>query len=242
MQSSWVEGLQQLALMFGADNLGKGVILSGMEISQVGLDVTITEGVFACLQPSSVIGLQLLYYPGDTHTLASSAEEVRIQAGAFANTTNLVYNDGSIHPAILEYVSSSFVTLIVTSLTPGLTMSARNMVRYYDTTWIEPTYAGDYVADSASPITFRRLMGAKRVQIQGMVSNSSPTSVASDSVMFTLPTGYRPPVELLFTVWSTTVATAAVVRVKANGEVSIAGDLLAVSNDQMSCVVSFEVD
>jgi hypothetical protein len=209
MQSSWVEGLQQLALMFGADNLGKGVILSGMEISQVGLDVTITEGVFACLQPSSVIGLQLLYYPGDTHTLASSAEEVRIQAGAFANTTNLVYNDGSIHPAILEYVSSSFVTLIVTSLTPGLTMSARNMVRYYDTTWIEPTYAGDYVADSA---------------------------------MFTLPTGYRPPVELLFTVWSTTVATAAVVRVKANGEVSIAGDLLAVSNDQMSCVVSFEVD
>jgi hypothetical protein len=86
------------------------------------------------------------------------------------------------------------------------------------------TYAGTW-QNSANPLRFR--LEGKNVRITGLSSNSASFSYITPVTIFTLPVGYRPPVEI----WETAVDITAVsgglliCKITTGGAVSVQGDL-----------------
>lgn len=108
------------------------------------------------------------------------------------------------------------------------------------TPYIIPVYAGGYVASSVSPIMYRKPIGSKTVTIKGVTDNSMGMSLVSDDVVFVLPVGYRPVAERIFI--SNNSADIFFIRIKTNGEVSLAGDITTVSTIGCWMNISFDID
>ncbi len=90
-------------------------------------------------------------------------------------------------------------------------------------------YANGFTVSGSSPIKYRLNVFENVVDIVG-VTDHGGLSVTADYVVFTLPTGHRPAEEHVYIMPVTTGSDAyCLVRVKTNGEVSIAGDLMTAS-------------
>lgn len=85
-------------------------------------------------------------------------------------------------------------------------------------------YAGTFSPDALNPIKYRQPAGTKEVQVLGITYDATPISVSVETEIFALPAGT--PAEQLF--WCVGSAGAMVpIRVKTNGRVYIAGDLVS---------------
>lgn len=100
-------------------------------------------------------------------------------------------------------------------------------------------YSGTFTDDSINPMKYRKYGYNNWVTIKGVTNSSSGSSLASNTVVFTLPQGYRPGQEQLFTAVCNNAVPVTVIRVKANGEVCIAGDLITTSNIGVYMNISF---
>lgn len=113
-----------------------------------------------------------------------------------------------------------------------------------------PSYSGTFIAHATSPVKYRRtgiyynsVFTTKTVRIKGSINNSVPAASSTDDLVFTLPVGYRPAENQLFTVPTldgTNYNT--IVEIKTNGEVRMRGDYIAYANTNTYINISFDVD
>jgi hypothetical protein len=104
------------------------------------------------------------------------------------------------------------------------------LIHYPGVYWKDPGYSGTFINDLSNPIKYRKYGFNNWVTIKGVTNASGGSSLSTNTVVFTLPVGYRPGQEQRFTVVCGNTPPMTVVRVKANGEVCIAGDLITTSN------------
>jgi len=243
MQEGYIEVLQALAGAFRNESEDVAMAITGIEFSDAGGgDIEISPGFYLW---RGKVG----YFEGATYTPPGGALEPF--AVIYENAVSLDYFDGTSHNAKFHDIAemelidggdpqsdTQFKLSLVRSARWGLAIKTlEEMTRPFAT----PVFAGFYVADSLSPIKYKRDYNSNTVVIKGITKSSSPSSVIANDVIFTLPSGMRPAEEQLFVVWSTTNTDHAVIRIKANGEVSLAGDLMNTSNDGVSCNVRFDV-
>ncbi|MCD6011631.1 MAG: hypothetical protein K0Q79_1493 [Flavipsychrobacter sp.] len=116
-----------------------------------------------------------------------------------------------------------------------------NIMSNIYTPYLVPSYVGGYIDDTVSPIRYRKPVGSKTVTIKGVTNNSLGASMVTDDVVFVLPTGYRPLASRTFISYND-FSGICVVRIKSNGEASIAGDIMAVSNIGCWMNINFDID
>lgn len=108
------------------------------------------------------------------------------------------------------------------------------------TPYITPTYVGGYIDDVTSPLRYRKPVGTKTVTIKGVTNSTLGMSMVSDSVIFVLPAGYRPISERIFMTHN--YIDVCFIRIKTNGEVSLAGDIVPVTTIGCLMNVIFDID
>lgn len=242
MQSGYKDACESLASVFVFNDAP--IALSGItQLDAGGGDVAVSDGYFFHAG-------RLCRFVGSIFSEPGSGEEPFIVIND--NAAMLPFNNGSTPTVkyddvgVIEIRDSGDVEdsdkFKLSSLLPVRLSLAMATMPEVTMPFAEPTYLGDYTADSSSPIKYRKNYHSKTVIIKGITQSSSPSSVIIDSPIFILPEGMRPEEEQLFVVWSTTNTDHAVVRIKSNGEVSLAGDLIGVSTAGVSCNVRFDIE
>lgn len=103
-----------------------------------------------------------------------------------------------------------------------------------------PTYSGSYQDDGSSPIRYRRK--GKTIRIKGRTGHATGGSTSVSEQLFTLPTGYRPKENQIFTVPDVSLNNAAFVEVRTSGQIRLRGDLIAFVRDALYINIAFDID
>lgn len=109
-----------------------------------------------------------------------------------------------------------------------------------------PTYSGIYIAHGTSPIKFR-LINNKTVRIKGRINtNTSEAGIVINSPIFTLPSGFRPLEEQVFTAADIGTGVPAdqplPLQITTAGVVSLRGDLTPFNDHSVYINCSFDID
>lgn len=245
MQTAYRETINALAAAFGDGSDTVPIVLTGMKSSDAGGgDTAVSAGWF-------LYNGEVIYFPGDSY--AAPLPDFENYVVITTSATPLTFNDASTPNVVIESAGSIEVLadttpedetkFLVSSLkTAAVAFAEANIDDLYGE-WQTPVYENDYIAHASSPIAYRRAVGSKVVRIKGKTLNSLGHSTVSDEVVFTLPEGYRPSEEQVFSNISENPGGQHVpIRVKPNGEVSLAGDIIGVPSDENNVVVAFEVD
>lgn len=247
LQQGYITCLNELALVLG--NSATPVAIRGCEITR-----TPTTGTFA----DYTISAGSIFWNGEIVintapiTLTGVDESV---SGCYVeivpNNTALTYYDGISRTVVLDNLlalaalptgtADDATKFLWSHLKPMGVGLMENIMNNIYTPYITPTYVGLYTASPTSVLQYRKPVGSKTVTIKGVTDCSGGVSIASDNVVFTLPLGYRPLAERLF-ISHNDFSGVCVVRVKSNGEVSIAGDLISCSNIGTWMNISFDND
>ena len=195
-------------------------------------------------------------FVGSTITIGGAGVPFILISGS---GTALTYDDGGVHTSKNDFygVLGSNITgttgagffELSKALPFQLAMAKSAMLlRWGNYVAASATYAGTFIDDGTTPLAFRRVKFGKTVRVKGVTNNSVPGSLVGNTVIFTLPAvdavdgmTYRPVSEHLFVVYCVGSGPVAV-RVKTNGDVCIAGDLIASPNVGVSVEISFDVD
>jgi hypothetical protein len=159
----------------------------------------------------------------------------------------LTYMDGTVQNVVLDArialgayangTADDAVKFLWSHLLPAGVAIARANRNALNDKWVAPTLAGTYVPDGSSPIMMCLPEGSKRMKVRGVTDNTVPSSPATNNKIFNC--GQTLPYELLLPALSN--GTLAVVRVKVNGDVCLAGDVVPSSNVGLWVNVEFDV-
>ncbi len=199
--------------------------VSGMAVSGGGN--TVADGWF-------YYNGELIQFTGGTVTLGSG--EVAL-VEITDSSTALTFQNGSTPVVVLVKTAALTHAATVTDAThfPVSSLVAAGVARAWanvnniNGAWETVAvglggYAGTFSADAVNPIRYRQPAGTKEIQVLGVTYDATPISVSVETEIFTLPAGT--PAEQLF--WCVGSAGAMVpIRVKTNGRLYIAGDLVS---------------
>jgi hypothetical protein len=217
IQAAFTEAINALGAIGG--NVTGPMVVSGMEISYPGAGaVTVSDGWF-------FYAGELIKFTGATVT-PGGGEVALVTITLVANI--LSFFNGSSPSVELDKTSTLTHGATVTDATHFPLLSLANI------------YKDAGYGFSPSPIMYRREIGSKVVRLKGMTYNTSPSIVTVDTPLFTLPVGFRPAEEQVFTTMGNGSAIA--IRVIGSGVVSIAGDIVTSSDNGVWLNISFDVD
>lgn len=215
MQDSYLPILAAFAAM-GGNSAGQPIVIYGMEVSGGGN--TVSDGCF-------VYNGDIILFTGGTVS-PGFGDVALLLITEHSDPTPEPFYDSSTPDVLFDKTGtlSSGPSVGDTTHYP-----VSGLMRFGVTNWANPVYAGTFTADASSPIKYRKNLIGNFVEIKG-VTDDPGSSVMTDTVIFTLPAGYRPAEEQIYVVPVTSGSDAyGLVRVKANGEVSLAGDLMTIS-------------
>lgn len=242
LQQSYTECLTALGSIF--KNGAVPVCISGMESSDAGGGVTDVSAGFVYYNG------ELIRFESGSYGAVPGGSALYVTVTEY--TSPLTYNSGASHDSIIEKVAELTVLadttvedethFLFTSVRSAAVAYAEANVDILNPPFISPIYEGDFIPDPVSPIGYRKAISSKRVVIKGVTNEGLPVSISSDTVVFTLPLMYSPSEEqhfLSFTLGGAPI----VIRVRTDGRVSLAGDILGVGST-LGCWlnISFDVE
>ncbi len=244
LQQGYIACLNELALVFGSSPTPfaiRGCAITRTPTGGSLADYSMTAGSIFW-NGEIVINPSTITFTGVDESVDGLYVEI------VPNNTALTYFDGVSRTVVLDNNvvlstysigtaddASKFLWSHIKPMGVGL---MENIMDNIYTPYLAPTYSGGYIDDVASPIRYRKPVGSKTVTIKGVTNSSLGMSVGTDSVVFVLPVGYRPLAEIIFP--CSCFTDVRFIRIKSNGEVSIAGDILPTSN--IGCFLNFSFD
>lgn len=247
LQQGYIECLNELALVSGNSTIPfaiRGCAITRTPTTGTLADYTISAGsIFRngeiVLNPSAI-------------TLTNVDESINgLYVEIIPNSAALTYYDGISRTVVLDNeialntyplsTADDSTKFLWSHLKPMGVGLMENIMNNIYTPYLVPSYVGGYIDDTVSPIRYRKPVGSKTVTIKGVTNNSLGASMVSDDVVFVLPSGYRPLTSRIIISYND-FSGICVVRIKSNGEVSIAGDIMAVSNIGCWMSINFDID
>ena len=246
LQQGYIACLNELALVFG--NSFTPFSIRGCAITRTPTGGTLAD--YSMTAGSIFWNGEIIINPS-TITLTGVDESVDgLYVEIVPSNTALTYFDGVSRTVVLDNNvvlstysigtaddASKFLWSHIKPMGVGL---MENIMDNIYTPYIAPTYSGGYIDDVASPIRYRKPVGSKTVTIKCVTNSSLGMSVGTDSVVLVLPIGYRPLAEKV--IMSNNYIADCFIRIKTNGEVSIAGDVIAMSNIGCEMNIIFDID
>ncbi len=247
LQQGYITCLNELALVLG--NSATPFAIRGCEITR-----TPTTGTFAdyTITAGSIFWNGEIVINTAPVTLTGVDESV---SGCYVqivpNNAALTYYDGISRTVVLDNLlalaalptgtADDATKFLWSHLKPMGVGLMENIMNNIYTPYITPVFSGGYTSSPISPIQYRKPIGSKTVTIKGVTDSSLGISTGSDDIVFVLPIGYRPLTERIF-ISHNDFSGICLIRVKANGEVSVAGDMIIASNIGCWINLCFDVD
>lgn len=204
MQQGWEEGFHAMLSPIRADLLGRGIIMSGLEVERTGDEVSIGAGWIACKEAGA--DAKLVRYPGTASlTVPVSTNQIMFSTGGSVFTP-LLFNNGSTNNAVADNIAVASSVSLAFSPIPGFQVLYDQMYTYAEALGISSREeefneldctSGDDTFGVGGVLYYKKDVLANTLHINGTINITDPSGIANPPavepiLLGTIPADYAP--------------------------------------------------